>query len=89
MPTSALWLRWFGHAARRPDDELIKNPLLPTPPRTWRMPAEVVGSHDQGRPGTPLQTASLRPGTMDWVKVFSELAQNPRAWSASVRDVVK
>ncbi len=24
----------------------------------------------------------------DWVKVQSELAQDPRAWSASVRDVV-
>ncbi len=29
-------LRWFGHAARRSEDELIKDLLLPTPPRTWR-----------------------------------------------------
>ncbi len=29
-------LRWFGHAARRPESELIKEILLPTPPRTWR-----------------------------------------------------
>ncbi len=29
-------LRWFGHGARRPDGELIKDLLLPTPPRTWR-----------------------------------------------------
>ncbi len=29
-------LRWFGHAARRPEGELIKDLLLPTPPRTWR-----------------------------------------------------
>ncbi len=28
--------RWFGHAARRPENELIKDLLLPTPPRTWR-----------------------------------------------------
>ncbi len=28
--------RWFGHAARRPEGELIKDLLLPTPPRTWR-----------------------------------------------------
>ncbi len=27
-------LRWFGHAARRPEGELIKDLLLPTPPRT-------------------------------------------------------
>ncbi len=29
-------LRWFGHAARRPEGGLIKDLLLPTPPRTWR-----------------------------------------------------
>ncbi len=29
-------LRWFGHAARRLDGELIKDLLLPTSPRTWR-----------------------------------------------------
>ncbi len=28
-------LRWFGHAARRPEGELIKDLLLPTPPPTW------------------------------------------------------
>ncbi len=33
-------LRWFGHAARRPECELIKDLLLPTPPRTWRRRAE-------------------------------------------------
>ncbi len=29
-------LRWFGHTARRPEGELIKDPLLPTLPCTWR-----------------------------------------------------
>ncbi len=29
-------LLWFGHPARRPEGELIKDLLLPTPPRTWR-----------------------------------------------------
>ncbi len=29
-------LRWFGHAARRPEGELIKDVLLPTPSRMWR-----------------------------------------------------
>ncbi len=48
-------LRWFGHAARRPESELIKDLLL----------AEDVGNHDQGRPGTPFRTASLRPRTME------------------------
>ncbi len=43
-----------------------------------------MGYHDQGRPGTDLRTASEK----DWVKVSSELAQDRRAWNASVRDVV-
>ncbi len=33
-------LRWFGHAARRPEGELIKDLGLPTPPLTWRRRAE-------------------------------------------------
>ncbi len=86
--------RWFGHAARRPEGELIKDLLLPTPPRTWRR-----------RAGGQLKTwatttkADLEPisgppvfGHARWrkdlVKVSGELAQDRRAWSASVRDVV-
>ncbi len=47
-------------------------------------------NHDQGRPRTALWTTSLRSRTMEknWTKVSSELAQDRRAWSASVRDVV-
>ncbi len=87
-------LRWFGHAARRPEGELIKDLLLPTPPRTWRR-----------RAGGQLKTwattikTDLEPISgprvfgharrrKDWVKVSSELAKDCRAWSASVRDVV-
>ncbi len=87
-------LRWFGHAERRPEGELIKNLLLPTPPRTWRR-----------RAGGQLKTwattakADLEPLSgprvfgharwrKDWVKMSSVLAQDRRAWSASVRDVV-
>ncbi len=86
--------RWFGHAARRLEGELIKDLLLPTPPHTWRRQA-----------GGPLKTwattikADLEPISeprvfgharwrKDWVKVSSELAQDCRAWSASVRGVV-
>ncbi len=54
-----------GHAARRPDGELIKDLLLHTPPRTWGRPAEDVGNHNQDRPGAPLRTASPRPRTME------------------------
>ncbi len=32
--------RWFGHAARRPKGELIRDLLLPVPPRSWRKRAE-------------------------------------------------
>ncbi len=87
-------LRWFGHAAGRPEGELIKGLLLPTPPRKWRR-----------RAGGQLKTwattikADLEPISgprdfgyarwrKDWVKVSSELSQDRRAWSASVRDVV-
>ncbi len=86
-------LRWFGHAARRPEGELIKDLLLPTQPHTWSR-----------RAGGQLKTwattteADLEPISgprvfgqtrwrKDWVKVSSELAQDRRAWSASVRDV--
>ncbi len=39
-------LRWFGHAARRPEGELIKNLLLTTPSRTWRRRIGGVDNHD-------------------------------------------
>ncbi len=50
-----------------------------------------MGYHDQGRPGTDLRTASLRPRTMETglgESVEQELEQDRRAWSASARDVV-
>ncbi len=46
-----------------------------------------MGYHNQGRPATDVRTASLRPRTME--TGLGELAQDCRAWSASVRDVVK
>ncbi len=78
-------LRWFGHAARRPEGDLIKDLLLLTPPRTWRR-----------RAGGQLKTwattikADLEPISgprvfgharwrQGWVKVSSELAQDRRA----------
>ncbi len=87
-------LRWFGHATRRPEGELIKDLLLPTPPHMWRR-----------RTGGQLKTlattinANLEPISgprvfgyarwrKDWVKVSNELTQDRRAWNASVRDVV-
>ncbi len=62
-------LRWFGHAARRLDCELIKGLLLPTVPshvaQANLKSAEDVGNYDQGRPGTTLRTASLRLRTVE------------------------
>ncbi len=87
--------RWFGHAARRPEGELNKDFLLPTPPRTWRRQAG-------GQLKTWATTIKADPELLsgprvfgharwrkEWVKVSSELAQDRRTWSASVRDVVK
>ncbi len=85
-------LRWFGHCARRVEGELIKNLLLPTPPRAWCR-----------RPGGQLKTWAITIKAIlgslsgprvfgharwrkDWVKVSSEVAQDRRSWSASVRD---
>ncbi len=84
----------LGHAARRPEGELIKDLLLPTLPRTWRRRAE-----GQLKTWTSTIKADLEPisgprifGHARWrqdgMKVSSELAQDHRAWSASVRDVV-
>ncbi len=51
----------------------------------WR-PAEDMGYHDQGRPGTALRPRTMEKGLGE--SVYYELAQDRRAWSASVRDVV-
>ncbi len=87
-------LRWFGYFVGCPEDELIKDFLLPTPPGMWRR-----------RAGGQLKTwattikADLEPISgprvfgharwrKDWVNASSTLARDRRAWSASVRDVV-
>ncbi len=48
----------------------------------WR-PAEDMGNHDQGGPGTPLRLRTMKKGLRE-----SELALDRRACCASVRDVV-
>ncbi len=87
-------LRWFGHATRRPEGELIKDLLLPTLPRTWRRRA---GGQLTKWATTIKADLELISGPRlfgharwrkDWVEVWSELAQDRRAWSASVRDMV-
>ncbi len=87
-------LRWFGNAGRRPVGELIKDLLLPTPPHA-------LGGRDGGQLqilATTI-TADLKPlsvprvfGHARWRKDLvidsGEIAQDRRAWRASVRDVV-
>ncbi len=69
--------------------ELIKDLLLPTPPRTWRRQAG-----GQLKTWATTVKADLEPifgharWRKDWVKVSSELVQDRRAWSASVLHVV-
>ncbi len=53
-------LRRFGHAAKRPEGEFIKDVAQ----TSWRL-VEDMGYHNQGRPGADLQTAGLRPRTME------------------------
>ncbi len=80
----------FGHSARLPNGELIKNLLLPTPPRAWRWRTE-----SQLKTWTATIEVDLEPLSgprvfrvrKDWVKVSSEFARNRRVWDASVRDV--
>ncbi len=72
------------------DNFEVWSQLLRAVKRSFR-PAEGVGNHDQGRLGTALRTASLRPGTMEngLGESLKELAQDRRAWSASIREVVR
>ncbi len=87
-------LYWFGHAARRPEGELIRGLLLPARPQSW-----------QKRAGGQLKTwaTTLKEGVeplsgprvygytrwrKDWVNVSSGLAKDHRVLSASLQDVV-
>ncbi len=86
-------LRLFGHTARRPEGELIKDPLLPTQPRTWhrvggQLKTWVTTIKADLEPLSGPRVFDLARWRKDWVKVSSEVAQDRRAWSASDRDVV-
>ncbi len=84
----------LSYSASHPEDELIRNPLLPTPPRSWR-----------NRAGGQLKTLAMalkedlepsyEPRVFDCGRhrgsgmvVFSEFSQYCRAWCNSIRYVV-
>ncbi len=87
-------LLWFGHAARRPEGELIKDLRLPTSPRTWcrraggQLKAWATTIKADLEPLSGPRVFGHARWRKDWVKFSSELAQDRRAWGASVRDVV-
>ncbi len=72
----------------------VKDLLLPTPPRTWRRRTggelktwATTTKADQEPISGPRVFGHAR-WRKDWVKVSCELAQDRRAWNASIRDVV-
>ncbi len=87
-------LRWFGHAAKRPEGKLIKGLFLPTPPRTWHRRAGgqlttwATTIKDDLEPLSGPRVFGRARWRKDWVKVSSEFAQDRRDWNASIRDVV-
>ncbi len=72
-------LRRFGHAARHPSGELIKDLLLST--------AQIEGGQPQSLCG--LQVLGYARLKKDCVQASSELAQDHRSLSASVRGVAQ
>ena len=87
-------LRWFGHAARRPGGEIIRDVLLPTPPSTWRKRAggqmktwATTLKADLARITGPT-VVGLSRWKRDWLSICCDQAQDRRLWSACVRDAV-
>ncbi len=87
-------LRWFGHAPRRGPGELIREVISPTPPPTWR---KRLGGQLKTWSGTIKKDLALLDGPRvyglrrwnrggPWIGI--EMAQDRRAWSAAVRDVM-
>ena len=87
-------LRWFEHAARRPEGELIRNVLLPPSLPNWR---KRIGGQlrtwastikdDLAALSGP-QVVGLRRYYRDWLAISCDLAQDQRTWAAMVRDTV-
>ncbi len=79
---------------KTPEGELIKDLLLPTPPRTWcwraggQLKTWATTIKSDLEPISGPRVFGHARWRQDWVKVSSELAQDRRDWSGSVRDVI-
>ncbi len=75
--------RWFGHAPRRSENELIRDLFLSTQPFDNRKLAK-----DKHMKLTYTFKEGLQPQILDcarWVKISNEFTQDRHAWAASVR----
>ena len=87
-------LRWFGHAARRPEGELICDVLLPTSLLNWwkhiggqlKMWASTIKDDLAALSGP--QVVGLRRWNRDWLAISCDLAQDQRTSAVMVRDAV-
>ena len=87
-------LRWFGHAARRPAGEIIREVINPEPPAHWRKKRGgqlktwlSTLKEDLARLSGP-DVFGLRRWNRDWMTIGIDWAQDRRAWAAAVRDAV-
>ena len=87
-------LRWFGHVARRAPDDLLYTTLRTSPCETWHKRS---GGQNKTWLTTIKQDLSLISGptvyglrtwNRNWLQLSINLAQDRRAWSATVRDAV-
>lgn len=85
-------LRWFGHAARRPPGELVRDCLLPRPLPGWRKRAGgqlktwATTLKEDLEPISGPNVVGLRRWKRDWAEIGVELAQDRRSWAAAERD---
>ncbi len=87
-------LRWFGHAARRPAGEIIREVINPEPPVQWRKKRGgqlktwmTTMKEDLARLSGPA-VYGLRRWNQDWMTIGIAWAQDRGAWAAAVRDPV-
>jgi hypothetical protein len=86
-------LQWFGHILRKPDDQLVRRVLNPSPCRGWRC-------RRGGQLKTWLSTIKtdvellglcsvygIRRWRQNWVDLCADLAADRRVWAAAIRDI--